>query len=275
METNLSRIEVQAIKYTMYTTMYLNDLAINAIKELKPYILKDGAHKESQKMYNALLKKTHNYETMVKDVLGDYAQMQSYFYSEMDDKYDDSVNDLYDAIYDAIYPFLGEDTKEVAKSEIAMVLCELAVCFFNVSSKSCEQYSKKVHRLRYLCITDIYDNCKNLTNWITFLHRKKIALDLNKDKKVLDAFVRLRNIIEDADAFSNSITNSFGEYKKNKTKESMKKRVMVKLGNETKEFYDSIADCARFFKVSPTTIRKYAESEKKFKGIFTIKIVND
>ena len=58
-----------------------------------------------------------------------------------------------------------------------------------------------------------------------------------------------------------------------KPKKGIKKRVMVKLGNESKEFYDSIADCARFFKVSDDTIRRYAKDGKKFKGVFTIKIV--
>lgn len=276
MEANLSKVEVQAIKYTMYTTLYLNDLAVNAIKDLKPYFIsKEGVHKESKKMYKALLKKVDAYNSMIKEILGEYAEIQSFFFSEMDNKYDELIENLYNAIYEAIYPFLGEDTEEISKCEIATILCELAVVFHKIATRSCEQYSKKVHRLNYLRIDAIYDNCKNLDEWVGFLYRNKINLDLNKVPEVIECFDKLRDMVEDPDSFSNSVEASFKEYKaEEKRTKKNKRRVMVKLNDNTKEFYESIADCAKFFKVSPTTIVRYAKDNIKFKGIFTIKIID-
>lgn len=272
METNISKIEANAIKYTMYTTMYLNDIAINCIKNLKPFFEHKDAHKESKKMYNALIKKTSAYTNMINDILGEFAQLQSFFYAEMDETYDELIENLYDAIYNAISPYLGEDSERVAKCELASIISETAMWFYKISSQSCKEYSNKVHRLNYLCIEEIFNNANNLSEWEGFLVRNKISLDLNKDEGVLSAFEAFKRATEDVDIFTKALVSSHNEHKQKR--KVLKKRVMVKLGNDGKEFYDSITDCAKFFKVSITTIKNYAESGKKFKGVFTIKIVD-
>ena len=94
---------------------------------------------------------------------------------------------------------------------------------------------------------------------------------MNECQDIINAVRAIDEETTNYEAFERAI--SIAHKEPIKRKGVTKKRVMVKLGNDSKEFYDSIADCARFFKVSPTTIVRYAKGNIKFKGIFTIKIV--
>ena len=269
MEIKITQAENKALLYATYLTLYVNDLAINAIQELEPY-MKD-AHKESQKIYGALRKKTNEYKTMIKNIMGEYQILQSLFYDEMDKKYEPLQEEIYDAIFDAIEPYLKDNAPMVAKSEYARVMCDLATLIFDGLVSSCKQYSNKVNRLAYLRITKIQENCTSLGDWIVFLFRNEISVNLNENERIIKAVRDFDEGTTDYEAFERAV--SIAHKEPIKPKGVIKKRVMVKLGNDSKEFYDSIADCARFFKVSNTTIKKYADSGKKFKGVFTIKIV--
>jgi 6-pyruvoyl-tetrahydropterin synthase len=269
MEIKITQAENKALLYATYLTLYINDLAINAIQELEPY-MKD-AHKESQKIYGALRKKTNEYKTMIKNIMGEYQILQSLFYDEMDKQYEPLTENLYDAIFDAVEPHLKDNAPMIAKSEYARVMCDLATLIFDGLVSSCKQYSNKVNRLAYLRITKIQENCTSLGDWIVFLFRNEITINLNECQDIVNAVRAIDEETTNYEAFERAI--SIAHKEPIKPKGVIKKRVMVKLGNDSKEFYDSIADCARFFKVSTTTIKNYAESGKKFKGVFTIKIV--
>lgn len=269
MEIKITQAENKALLYATYLTLYINDLAINAIQELEPY-MKD-AHKESQKIYGALRKKTSEYKTMIKNIMGEYQILQSLFYDEMDKKYEPLQEEIYDAIFDAIEPYLKDKAPMVAKSEYARVMCDLATLIFDGLVSSCKQYSNKVNRLAYLRITKIQENCTSLSDWIVFLFRNDIYVNLNENERIINAVRAFDEGTTDYEAFEKALRIAHRE--PIKPKGIIKKRVMVKLGNESKEFYDSISDCARFLKVSNATIINYSKSGKKFKGVFTIKIV--
>ena len=270
MEIKITQAENKALLYATYLSLYINDLAINAIQELEPY-MKD-AHKESQKIYGALRKKTNEYKTMIKNIMGEYQILQSLFYDEMDKQYDSLCEECYEAIYDALKSYISDNATMVAKSEYARVMCDLATLIFDGLVKSCKQYSNKVNRLAYLRITKIQENCTSLADWIAFLFRKETeGLNFNVNERIIKAVRAIDEETTNYEAFERAV--SIAHKEPIKPKGVIKKRVMVKLGNDSKEFYDSIADCARFFKVSNTTIKKYADSGKKFKGVFTIKIV--
>lgn len=268
MEIKITQAENKALLYATYLTLYMNDLAINAIQELEPY-MKD-AHKESQKIYGALRKKTNEYKTMIRNIMGEYQILQSLFYDEMDKKYEPLQEEIYDAIFDAIEPYLKDNAPMVAKSEYARVMCDLATLIFDGLVSSCKQYSNKVNRLAYLRITKIQENCTSLGDWIVFLFRNEISVNLNENERIIKAIRNFDEGTTDYEVFEKALRIAHREPIK---KANPKRRVMVKLGNDSKEFYDSISDCAKFFKVSNGTITNYAKSGKKFKGVFTIKIV--
>ncbi|MGM9970070.1 MAG: hypothetical protein ACI35S_06720 [Anaeroplasma sp.] len=255
-----------------YNLLYVNDLAYNAILSIKNSLSNDE-HKETIKIYNALLKKCDKYNQMTIDITKNYRMALSEFFSFIDEKVDPLVEELETQLGNSIKKQLPNQPGELlTKIELAKILCDIAKFLYDNVYQDRKKFELDISKLMYLRIGDISKNCDGLSEWYIFLHRHNIDLDLNKEPNICSAFKSLVDQVMNTNMYSDGIR----VLNKSKIKQKQKnKRVMVYLNNdeEHKQFYNSINECAKFFKVSPYYIRKCHLTKTKLKNLFTIQIL--
>ena len=194
--------EDNILKYATYTILYVNDLACNCIKDLKPFI----AHKdkETQKIYGALLKRATNYLRFVRGVIKEESNnFLADYNSVMDDINDESVVLFKEAIINAYkqgniseYEFLGN--VEVARSMFYLSIATLDCLISKLSSSAINSFCLNTYSLKpYSYIMD------NFVKWCYRFAEKEMScdLDISKDEEVMKHFVKINENLLNYESF--------------------------------------------------------------------------
>jgi hypothetical protein len=160
--------------YSIYTTLYVNDVACNWVKETEPYI--DKNDKEAHKIYLALRKRAMSYFRYINKSLKTTIDMLAEYNEGADLTSEDDIHKLCNSIA-LIYKKNGID-EDFAKIETMRILIEVAT---NTSRES-------FRILKIDTMWDCYQQLKDMTrvvnNLWTWMARNKKS---NSDKP-LDIF---------------------------------------------------------------------------------------
>lgn len=254
-----------------YNILYINDMIYNNILNIKSYI-RPNEHKETIKIYNALYKKNEKYYDIIDEIMMKYKLTFSEFCGYIDDEIDPLINELYDSIYELIITQVDEDTsKLISHIELTLIISDIAKCLFDNVKNDKKKFKIDINRIEYLNLVDINKNIKGLADWLAFLYRKEIDVNLNESEEIISKFKALTNKLVDTKMYYDAI-NRLNELKINKKRN---KKVMVVLNDNDnqKEFYNSISDCAKKLNTSRYMIYKCDKTGEKFRKLLTIKIL--
>lgn len=254
-----------------YNMLYINDMIYNNILNIKNYI-RPTEHKETIKIYNALYKKNEKYYDIIDEILRKYKLTFSEFCGYIDDEIDPLINELYNSIYELISSQLDEDASElISHIELTLIISDIAKCLFDNVKNDKKKFKIDINRIEYLNLVDINKNIKGLADWLAFLYRKEIDVNLNESEEIISKFKALTNKLVDTKMYYDAI-NRLNELKINK-KRNKKVMVILNDNDNQKEFYGSISECARRLNTTKYMIYKCDKTGEKFRKLLTIKIL--
>lgn len=195
----LTTKETNLLLYSMYTMLYLNDTACNAIKELEPY-LKDK-DKESQKIFGALKKRANTYFDTLNKIVGDRIDYYADFCTEMDELSYTPLLNLKNALYDVYVQENLDDCEYYTQVETMRTLVDLSVIASNQIYQSALNETKEAERLKFYILHDLQRVANNFTKWVYRKIPHNTNLDFSKDSKVMQCFAEFSRVMLDCKSF--------------------------------------------------------------------------
>lgn len=184
---------INALKYLMYSMLYINDLACSCVIDMKDKIY--GQDKETRKIFGALLKREDHYEKTVNQIMDNIIDRFAEFNLEMDEKIKDKREDLYLCILSYLKSKGVENAEFIAYVELAYMITDWSVNYIETRVRECMKYDRNVVNLRSYKLLGTRDILSNLCKWAN--RNIKESLDLNESEDVLRTFRELRRMITD------------------------------------------------------------------------------
>ena len=203
--------------YALHIVLYTNDLAINSIKELRGYV--KGKDKESQKIFNALMKRVSEYE---KKLYSDFHGNDVYFYADfngfMDDYFDKDIEGLRRSA-EWIFRCNGyEDFNYCSKVETIFSLSCLAISIANSYISGLRMNGARSFVLPDFRIDEIHRVASNFYDWSMSMANREKVLDLSKYKSIKRYFDRIKDSILSREIFSDAYMYALKEEMKRNEK---------------------------------------------------------
>ena len=192
-----------ALRIAIYNILYVNDLACACVIDMKDKV--KSQDKETQKIYNALLKRQCNYEKELVKILGDQINFCADVNSEMDDSVQTKLCDLYDAIYSYLQDNRVQNYGFIAYAELAYTIIGYSILSIDKRIEECRKYNKDVVNLQRYKLIGMLDVSKNLCNW---LGRKCNGLNLNDCQEIKDAYHELDKVLTNISVIENAISKA-------------------------------------------------------------------
>lgn len=192
--------------YSIYTILYMNDMACFSIQQIGKDV--DLNNKECKKIYEALLKREKQYYRDIEKIVGDKIDYYCDYCTEMDAICDDAYFDFKQSIEEA-YKNAGIDNyKYFAIMEVMRSIVELStIAGQDVVNKVCVHVPSAKWMERYL-LKDISRVANNLANWEYRKIDKSIKINFNQDSDVMKKFHKLSECLIDYESFDKSYRKS-------------------------------------------------------------------
>ena len=186
------------IRTAIYNILYVNDLAISCIYEMKPYV--ETQDKETKKIFNALMKRVNGYKEMTNELGKKNVYVMALFQSFMDDRAFDKVEILKSKIRESIENKDIPNAKFIATTEVARTMVGYSVLSCKKRYEETIKYDKNAVSLLHYRQSDMLRVVENLSNWVG---RHCKGLDLNTESilsayRDLDKLLTNRYIINDS-----------------------------------------------------------------------------
>lgn len=179
-----------ALRIAIYNILYVNDLACACVIDMKDKVKTQD--KETQKIYNALLKRQWNYEREMTRIIGEQIGFCADVNAEMDDSVQDKLLSLYGAIYDYLKANNVDNFTFIAHAELAYTIIGYSILSIDKRIEECRKYNKNVVNLQTYKLLGMRDVARNLCNW---LGRKCNGLNLNDCQEIKDAYHELDKVL--------------------------------------------------------------------------------
>ena len=254
-----------------YNMLYINDLIYNHIINIEKKF-KSHNHVETLKIYNGLLKNIEEYYNIINEIIDKHSMAYSNFCGIIDEDIDPLVDNLYESIYELLIQQVDKEVAELlSEIEVTLIICDIASSLFENTKKRRFEFDINFDRIDYLNLTNVHKKVRGLSDWVTFLYRQDVNVNLNNEEKVVKSFKELTSKLVSVNMYANAINRINNE---NYTP-SINKRVMVILNDNDnqKEFYNSISECAKKLNTSRYMIYKCDKTGEKFRKLLTIKIL--
>lgn len=176
-----SNPEVNVKLFAFHCCLYANDLAYNAIIDLKPHISdKDG---ETRKIYRALEKRAKEYYTSVMKVISDYSYFYADYNSKMDDMNDKNIQSLNDEIEHIYRMANAKDSAFLAKTETARSIVMLSIHLVDSMIRKLKEVGIDLPKLKYYSIKEIGRVMENFSKWVNRKNPSGVNVGTNKHIK--------------------------------------------------------------------------------------------
>lgn len=208
--------ETYIITTVTYNVLYINDLAVSAVVDLKDFL--KGGDKETVKLIKVLEKRVRCYERMLGEVVGDKIDFFADFNSAMDDTIAQKARNLKDILVKVFEKMDSEQGKMMGYIEYARTMVGYAVKTVENRIKECLKYRKDVVSLRHYKLDRKYDDnmnydilsvVENLSRWTS---RKCNSINLNKNSHVMDAYSELDLALKDSEIVAEALQRTQKSY---------------------------------------------------------------
>lgn len=155
--------------YATYAMLYINDMVCNEIKFLEPY-MKDE-HKETKKIYGALLKRAKQYLSDIRNIIGNNNLYFSEYCSAMDDFCDEKVEDFKNTIVYSLQQSGVEQYELVGRVEAVRILTFHAVTSAEYLIRESTKVLQSSQNLKRYILEDVNRVADNLSKWVWFYYK--------------------------------------------------------------------------------------------------------
>lgn len=184
---------INALKYLMYSMLYINDLACSCVIDMKDKIY--GQDKETRKIFGALIKRQDHYEKTINYLLRNNINEFADFNLEMDEDIKDKRADLYISILNFLKHKGVDNAEFIACVEIAYLIADWSVNYIETRVDECVKYNPNVVNLRTYELLGMRDVLRSLSRWAT--RNIKTDIDLNESEEIKTSFRELQRSITD------------------------------------------------------------------------------
>lgn len=203
-EVKIKMTPNQMILTAVYQTMYLNELVCCCVHDMKPSMLK--MDKETQKIYNAALKRVKYYENYMANLMSTSGNVYVDFNDTMDytvqpflEKFKDELYDCLDSHSSAEYPYvctLVETARTVTRFSITEIANRV---------KDTLKYDKSAVSLRTYQQKELMVILDNLVKWV---FRKVNDINFNDYPNVVNAWVDVEKAINNSNTIGSAIVKA-------------------------------------------------------------------
>lgn len=194
----------QMILTAVYQTIYLNELVCCCVHDMKPSMLK--MDKETQKIYNAALKRVRYYENYMANLMSTSGNVYADFNDTMDytvqpflEKFKDELYDCLDSHSNTEYPYvctLVETARTVTRFSITEIANRV---------KDTLKYDKSAVSLRTYQQKELMVILDNLVKWV---FRNVNDINFNDYPNVVNAWVDVEKAINNSNTIGSAIVKA-------------------------------------------------------------------
>lgn len=198
--------EERLLLYATYTILYLNDTACFAVQQLGRSVKEKD--KESQKIYEALLKRSSTYLKQLSSIIQSNIDYYCDYCTGMDDRADEAYTDFKKSLVGTYNKYNIEDFEYMSEVETMRSMVELSV---EGGLKIINDVSKHTQQAKYLekyLLVDMMRVANNFSNWSYRKVPKDVKIDFNKDNDVMIKFHELSKILLDYFSFDAAYRNA-------------------------------------------------------------------
>jgi hypothetical protein len=202
-------VDEKFLMFSTYTAIYLNDIACNAVLDIKPYI--QDKDKETQKIYGALHKRAKNYLRFIKDILKDNIYFLADFCSYMDDGIDEYIETFNETIKCTLDENKINDSIFLSKVEFARTMLLFSIKTIERLCEDLDKMGVKTYTLKTYRQEEMY---KIICNFCKWTYRKvDYSIDWDNEKTVRNAFKAMEEHIIDYALFESAYKYAVDESK--------------------------------------------------------------
>lgn len=192
--------------YSIYTILYMNDMACFSIQQIGKDI--DSSNKECNKIYGALLKREKKYYSDIEKIVGNKIDYYCDYCTEMDSICDDAYFNFKKSVEYA-YKDAGIDNYQYfAMIEVMRSIVELAVVAGQDVVNKVSAHIPTAKWMENYLLKDISRVANNLADWEYRKIDKSININFNQDDKVMTNFHKLSECLIDYGSFDKSYKKS-------------------------------------------------------------------
>jgi hypothetical protein len=170
--------------YSIYTMLAVNDLACNAIKDIKPYV--ENKDKETKKIYRALLKRVKIFFTYTYKVIGDGSVFLSNYNEKIDELNDKDDTTLVKGVKYVLGRHKIQDDGLILKTIIATAYTEYSCANIRALCEKMKEEKIDCGRLDTWELKDIKRVMQNMYLWVT----RKVPRDvLDEINQLVNPFI--------------------------------------------------------------------------------------
>lgn len=203
-EKSIANIE----NYAVYQILYMNDVACNECKflgeELKTIPYKSKA---VHTVYNALMKRVNAYWDFINNTKVDQYSIANLF-EGMDGYLDDKIADFKNAVTVCLKNAGIQYAHWVASVECASTLCDYATMTAKDYIRSVSKISPNAKYLLGLCIEEIFNVARSLSETVQDIHVGKTVINLNDNPKIVSSFNKLNKAFTNPKNFINAVSTA-------------------------------------------------------------------
>lgn len=205
------KINTNVSVYGIYTMLYVNDMAFNAIRDISR--VAQSADKETKKIYGALRKRVKAYFTYTYKVLGEESQFLADFNEYIDEINEPTLETFEKGIKYVLQRNGIQDDELNVKTILALTMVELASCNIRAICEKMKEEGLSSGQLHTWEQKEIHRIMANLYTWVT----RKIPSEVKAEiSSLANAFVtKIGENIGDYDNFMSAY-----EYARNKKNEN-------------------------------------------------------